>query len=301
MSRHHPSKSVGGTRTSRFRLKANVWWLRILRHPFSALIRLLTILCVGVTVFLFLEVTVSILIQGVPNLSWDLFSLKFTTDNQSLMPSLINTFIITFLSLLFAVPVGIGGAVFLSEYSKRNSFIVKAIRLTAETLAGIPSIIYGLFGMVFFVIALGLGMSLIAGALTLSLMILPLIMRTTEEALLSVPTSYREGSYGLGAGKLRTVFRIVLPPAAPGILAGIVLSIGRIVGETAALIFTAGTVAKLASSISSSGSTLAVHMYMLAGEGLFIGKAYAAASVLLLFVLAMNGIASIISKRITKE
>jgi phosphate transport system permease protein len=265
------------------------------------LIRFLTILCVFITIFLFLQVTVSILVQGIPNLSWDLFSLKFTTDNQSLMPSLINTFIITFLSLLIAVPIGIGAAVFLSEYSRRNSFIVKAIRVTAETLAGIPSIIYGLFGMVFFVIALGLGMSLIAGALTLSLMILPLIMRTTEEALLSVPTSYREGSYGLGAGKLRTVFRIVLPPAAPGILAGIVLSIGRIVGETAALIFTAGTVAKLASSISSSGSTLAVHMYMLAGEGHFIGKAYATASVLLLFVLTMNGISRLISRRIVKE
>ena len=275
--------------------------MRITRHPFSAFLRLLTILCVAIAVFLFFEVTASILIRGVPNLTWDLFSLEFTTDNQSLLPSLINTFIITFLSLLFAVPVGIGGAVFLSEYSKRNSFIVKAIRLTAETLAGIPSIIYGLFGMVFFVIALGLGMSLIAGALTLSLMILPLIMRTTEEALLSVPTSYREGSYGLGAGKLRTVFRIVLPPAAPGILAGVVLSIGRIVGETAALIFTAGTVAKLASGIASSGSTLAVHMYMLAGEGHHIGKAYAAASVLLLFVLAMNGIARIVSRRITKE
>ncbi len=301
MTDHNPVAPVMAKLASRFRAKVMEWRLRIVRHPFSALLRFLTILCVAITIFLFLEITISILIQGIPNLTWDLFSLKFTTDNQSLLPSLINTFIITFLSLLFAVPIGIGGAVFLSEYSKRNSFIVKAIRLTAETLAGIPSIIYGLFGMVFFVIALGFGMSLIAGALTLSLMILPLIMRTTEEALLSVPTSYREGSFGLGAGKLRTVFRIVLPPAAPGILAGVVLSIGRIVGETAALIFTAGTVAKLASGITSSGSTLAVHMYMLAGEGLFIGKAYAAASVLLLFVLAMNGISRIISRRITKE
>jgi phosphate transport system permease protein len=301
MSNRNPAAPLYHKRIHKLRAKAVEWRLRILRHPFSALLRLLTILCVGITVFLFLEVTISILVQGIPNLTWDLFSPEFTTDNQSLLPSLLNTFIITFLSLLFAVPAGIGGAVFLSEYSRRNSFIVKAIRLTAETLAGIPSIIYGLFGLVFFVIAVGFGMSLIAGALTLSLMILPLIMRTTEEALLSVPTSYREGSYGLGAGKLRTVFKIVLPPASPGILAGVVLSIGRIVGETAALIFTAGTVAKLASSITSSGSTLAVHMYMLAGEGHFIGKAYAAASVLLLFVLAMNGIAGIISRRITKE
>ena len=301
MSKNSAQAPAKQSRIQKLRATAANWKLRIVRHPFSAFLRLLTILCIGLTVFLFLLVTISILVRGIPNLTWDLFSINFTTDNQSLLPSLINTFIITFLSLLFAVPIGIGGAVFLSEYSKRNSFIVKAIRLTAETLAGIPSIIYGLFGMVFFVIALNMGMSLIAGALTLSLMILPLIMRTTEEALLSVPTSYREGSYGLGAGKLRTVFKIVLPPAAPGILAGVVLSIGRIVGETAALIFTAGTVAKLASGISSSGSTLAVHMYMLAGEGHFIGKAYAAASVLLLFVLAMNAISRLISRRITKE
>jgi phosphate transport system permease protein len=298
---HNPAALKHQPLKQRIPAKAREWRLRIIRHPFSALIRFLTILCVLITIFLFLQVTISILAQGIPNLSWDLFSVKFTTDNQSMLPSLINTFIITFLSLLIAVPIGIGGAVFLSEYSRRNSFIVKAIRLTAETLAGIPSIIYGLFGMVFFVIALGFGMSLIAGALTLSLMILPLIMRTTEEALLSVPVSYREGSYGLGAGKLRTVFRIVLPPAAPGILAGVVLSIGRIVGETAALIFTAGTVAKLATSVSSSGSTLAVHMYMLAGEGHFVGKAYAVASVLLLFVLLMNGISRLISSRIIKE
>lgn len=285
----------------RFRNGVKSIRLRILRHPFSALLRLLTFLCVAVTVFVFLQVVISILAQGIPNLTWDLFSVKFTTENQSLLPSLINTFIITFLSLLIAVPIGIGGAVYLSEYSRRNSFIVKAIRVTAETLAGIPSIIYGLFGMVFFVIALGLGMSMLAGSLTLSLMILPLIMRTTEEALLSVPTSYREGSYGLGAGKLRTVFRIVLPPATPGIFAGVVLAIGRIVGETAALLFTAGTVAKMASGITSSGSTLAVHMYMLSNEGLFVGKAYAAASVLLVFVLAMNGVSRLISRRIVKE
>ncbi len=301
MSNHNPTTPKSMPFKERYSLKSRQWKLRIRRHPFSALIRLMTILCILLTVFLFLQVTISILAQGLPNLSWDLFSFQYNTDNQSLMPSLINTFIITFMSLLFAVPVGIGAAIFLSEYSKRNSLIVKTIRVTAETLAGIPSIIYGLFGMVFFVIALGMGMSLIAGALTLSLMILPLIMRTTEEALLSVPVSYREGSYGLGAGKLRTVFRIVLPPAAPGILAGVVLSVGRIVGETAALIFTAGTVAKLASGISSSGSTLAVHMYMLAGEGHFIGKAYAAASVLLLFVLLMNGISRLISHRIVKE
>jgi len=301
MSNHNPAAQKTRKLTEKIRARAREWRLRIVRHPFSAFLRLLTFLCIGITIFLFLQVVISILAQGLPNLTWDLFSPHFTTDNQSLLPSLLNTFLITFLSLLIAVPIGIGGAVYLSEYSKHNSLIVKTIRLTAETLAGIPSIIYGLFGMVFFVIALGFGMSMLAGALTLSLMILPLIMRTTEEALLSVPTSYREGSYGLGAGKVRTVFRIVLPPAAPGILSGIVLAIGRIVGETAALLFTAGTVAKMASGITSSGSTLAVHMYMLSSEGLYIGKAYAAATVLLLFVLAMNGISRLISRRIVKE
>ncbi len=301
MNNQNPTAPAHKSRADALRTKARAWRLRVRRHPFSALIRLVTVLCIAVTVFLFLQVVLSILVEGIPNLSWDLFSVKFTTENQSLLPSLINTLVITFLSLFIAVPIGIGGAVYLSEYSRRNSFIVKAIRVTAETLAGIPSIIYGLFGMVFFVIALGFGMSMLAGALTLSLMILPLIMRTTEEALLSVPTSYREGSYGLGAGKLRTVFRIVLPPAAPGIFAGIVLAIGRIVGETAALLFTAGTVAKMASGITSSGSTLAVHMYMLSGEGLFVGKAYAAATVLLVFVLAMNGISRLISRKIVKE
>ena len=152
--------------------------------------------------------------------------------------------------------------------------------------------------MMFFVNALSLKLSLLSGALTLALMVLPLILRTTEEALLSVPDSYREGSFGLGAGKLRTVMKIVLPPAMPGILSGIVLAIGRIVGETAALLYTTGTVAKLPENILSSGRTLSLHMYVLSGEGLYIGEAYATAVILLLFVLGMNGLSTLISKKI---
>lgn len=284
-----------------FRRSLRAHLLRWKRHPFSALVRLATIASMAAVIIMLLTLVIDILVKGIPNLRASLFSFEYTTENQSLMPALINTFLITLLSLLIAVPLGVGGAIYLSEYSHRESVLVKSVRLTAETLAGIPSILYGLFGMMFFVITLKMGLSLLSGALTLSLMVLPLILRTTEEALLSVPDGYREGSYGLGAGKLRTVWRIVLPPAAPGILAGVVLAIGRIVGETAALLFTAGTVAALPKGLLSSGRTLSVHMYVLSGEGLHIGEAYATAAVLLVFVTLMNGLSEWISRRIIKE
>ena len=271
---------------------------RLIRHPFSALVRILCRLAMIITLFSLLYLIGDILVKGIPNLKPELFSVNFTTENQSMLPSMINTLIITALALLVSIPLGIGGAIYLAEYAKRNSVMVRLIRITAETLSGIPSIIYGLFGMMFFVNALSLKLSLLSGALTLALMVLPLILRTTEEALLSVPDSYREGSFGLGAGKLRTVMKIVLPPAMPGILSGIVLAIGRIVGETAALLYTTGTVAKLPENILSSGRTLSLHMYVLSGEGLYIGEAYATAVILLLFVLGMNGLSTLISKKI---
>lgn len=174
------------------------------------------------------------------------------------------------------------------------------IRLTAETLSGIPSIVYGLFGYLFFVIACEWGNSFLAGALTLAMMVLPLILRTTEEALKSVPDSFREGSFGLGAGKLRTIFRIILPPAVPGILSGVILGIGRVVGETAALMYTAGTIAKIPGSLMDSGRTLAVHMYALLSEGLYMEQAYAAAVILLIVVLLINGCSSWIAKKLTR-
>lgn len=271
---------------------------RLRRHPLSFLVRLLCRLAVAITAFALMYLVGDILVKGVPHLKPELFALRYTTDNQSMLPSLVNTLIITVLSLLVAVPLGVGGAVYLTEYARRDSRVVRLVRLTAETLSGIPSVIYGLFGMMCFVTALGLGLSLLSGALTLAVMVLPLILRTTEEALRAIPDSYREGSFGLGAGKLRTVVRIVLPPAMPGILSGIVLSIGRIVGETAALLFTAGTVAKLPQSLLSSGRTLSLHMYVLSGEGLHVGEAYATAVVLLLLVLGMNGLSSLISRKI---
>lgn len=241
-----------------------------------------------------------ILIKGVGNLTPDLFALEYNSDNASLMPALINTLIITLLSLVIAVPFGIFAAIYLVEYAKKGSKLVKIIRITTETLQGIPSIIFGLFGLLFFSTALHWGYSLLSGSMTLVIMILPLIIRTTEEALLGVPDAYREASFGLGAGKLRTVFKVVLPSAIPGILSGVVLATGRIVGETAALIYTAGSVAKVPESLMGSGRTLAVHMYVLSSEGLYMDQAYATAVILLLFVLVLNWISGVCAKKLSK-
>jgi phosphate transport system permease protein len=238
--------------------------------------------------------------KGIPYLTPEIFALKYTSENASMFPSLVSTVVMVILSLLIAAPLGIFTAVYLVEYAKRGSRAVALIRITAETLSGIPSIIYGLFGMLFFVTTLKMGYSLLAGALTLTIMILPLVIRTAEEALIAVPDSYREASFGLGAGRLRTVFRIILPSAVPGILAGIILSIGRIVGETAALIFTAGAVAKIPDSLFDSSRTLAVHMYSLSREGLHINQAYATAVALLVIVLIVNLISSSLAGKFTK-
>ncbi|GAA6491225.1 phosphate ABC transporter permease PstA [Candidatus Bariatricus faecipullorum] len=268
--------------------------------PLSALMAGLVYLAAIVTFAVLIFLIIYILVNGIPYITPDLFALEYTTENVSLTPALINTIIMTFLSLLIAVPFGIFSAIFLVEYAKRGNRFVEVIRLTTETLSGIPSIVYGLFGLLFFVTALGWGMSLLAGAFTLAIMILPLIMRTTEEALKAVPDSYREGSFGLGAGKLRTVFRIVLPSAVPGILAGVILAIGRIVGETAALMYTAGTVAQIPDSVMGSGRTLALHMYTLSSEGLHTDQAYATAVILLILVIVINTVSAQIAKKITK-
>lgn len=240
-----------------------------------------------------------ILIRGVPHLKPSLFEWTYTPENVSMVPAIITTVEMTLFSLLIAVPLGLMTAIYLNEYAPRGSRLVNVIRITTETLSGIPSIVYGLFGMLFFVTWLGWGYSLRAGVMTLAIMILPLVMRTAEEALRSVPDTYREGSFGLGAGKLRTVFRIVLPSAMPGILSGIILGIGRIVGETAALIFTAGTMTRIP-NLLQSGRTLAVHMYVLSGEGLHMDEAYATAVVLLVVVLLMNALSAFLAKKVTK-
>ena len=230
------------------------------RHLGSFLLLLLVLIAALLTVATLLFLVGYVLITGIPNLKPSLFAWEYNSENVSMVPAIINTIEMVVAALVFAVPFGVGAAIYLVEYAKKGNKVVGLVRLTAETLTGIPSIIYGLFGMLFFVTALEWRNSILAGAVTLAIMVLPTVMRTTEEALLSVPDSYREGSFGLGAGKLRTVFQIVLPAAMPGILSGVILAIGRIVGETAALIYTAGTVAGLA-GIMDSGRTLAIHMY----------------------------------------
>lgn len=270
------------------------------RDPLSIALLICVWVAAGVTFLSLAFLLVYILGQGLTNINMDLFAMEYNTQNVSLFPALLDTIIMVLLALLLATPLGVFAAIYLVEYAQRGNKLVGAVRVTADTLSGIPSIVYGLFGMLFFVIYLKLGYSLLAGACTVAIMILPLIMRTTEEALKSVPDSYREGAYGLGAGKLRTVFTIVLPSAIPGILAGIILSIGRIVGETAALIYTAGTVAALPENVFSSGRTLAVHMYVLASEGLYMKQAYATAVVLVVIVIAINWLSSRLARRLMK-
>lgn len=271
-----------------------------MHNPLSALLFFLLLLAGIITFSALIFLIAYILINGVPNITKELFEFKYTSENVSLMPALINTLIMTVMALFVAAPIGIFSAVYLVEYAKKGSRLVNIIIMTAETLSGIPSIVYGLFGLLFFVTTLDFGYSIIAGALTLAIMILPLIMRTTQEALKSVADTYRKGSFGLGAGKLRTIFRIVLPSAVPGILSGIILSVGRIVGESAALIYTAGTVADIPKNIFSSGRTLSVHMYSLSSEGLYMDQAYATAVILLIVVVCINRLSCIIAKKLSK-
>lgn len=246
-------------------------------------------LAAGVNILILISLIGYILAQGIPYLSWELFALEYTTQNVSLFPALVDTLLMVAFALSLAAPIGIGTAIYFVEYAKKGNKFVSIMDMTTDTLAGIPSVVYGLFGLLFFVIYLQMGYSLLAGACTVAIMILPVIIRTTEEALQAVPISYREGSYALGANKLRTVLVVVLPAAVPGILAGIILSIGRIMGETAALVYTAGTVAQLPEDLFSSGRSLAVHLYVLASEGLFMEQAFATAVVLMIITVIING------------
>lgn len=271
------------------------------RRPGSFIMFLITWAAAIITAAVVVILVAYILIKGIPNLKPSLFALEYNSENVSMLPAIINTFTMTLLSLALAVPIGVFSAIYLAEYAKRGNPLVKVVRVTTETLAGIPSIVYGLFGYLIFVIACRFGLSMLSGALTLAIMILPTMMRTTEEALLSVPDSFREGSFGLGAGRLRTVFRVVLPSAVPGILSGIILSIGRIVGETAALIYTSGTVAGIPQDLMHSGRTLSIHMYALLSEGLYMEEAYATAVVLLVMVLLINMLSGLVAKRLSAK
>jgi phosphate transport system permease protein len=224
-------------------------------------------------------------------------SLEFLTDKTrdmgkegGIFPSILGTFFVTIFAIVIATPLGIGSAVYLVEYT-RGGLIHRIISFGADCLAGVPSIIYGLFGFIFFVITLNLGWSIISGGLTLAVMIIPTIIRTTEEAIKAVPHSYREISYSLGGGKLDTILKVVLPTSLPGILTGVILGIGRAVGETAAVIFTAGSSLGIPTSAFSSTRTLAVHFYILAREGISMPKAYGTATVLIIIILLVNFIA----------
>lgn len=242
-----------------------------------------------------------ILVNGIPYLTPSLFEWNYTTANVSLMPALITTLYIITGALVIATPIGVFTAIYLIEYADRSKPIVKLISIATDTLAAVPSIVYGLFGFLFFVLFLEFEFSLIAGILTTTIMVLPLIIRATEEALLSVGMPLREASFALGAGKLRTIFSVILPVAMPGILSGIILAIGRIIGESAALIYTLGSSTNLPSDLFSSGRTLAVHMYVLANEGFHVNEAYATAVVLIVLVLFLNGLSTFISKILTQK
>lgn len=271
------------------------------KRPKSLLLALIVLLCAAVCCAVIVFLIGYILVKGIPNLTPSLFAWQYNSENVSMMPAILNTLIYTAVSLLMAVPAGVFAAVYLAEYARRGNVFVRLIRITAQTLSGIPSIVYGLFGYLMFCVYFKLGYSMLAGTLTLAVMILPLIMRTTEEALCAVPDSYREASYGLGAGKLRTVFKVILPSAMPGILSGVILGIGRIVGETAALIYTAGTVAGVVTKFTDSGRTLSVHMYALLSEGLYMEEAYATAVILLLAVIIINAVSGFVASRITRR
>lgn len=268
----------------------------------SVILRIVMYASAGFTAAALLFILGYILAKGIPNLtSPGLFAWEYTSDNVSLVPAAINTLMLVALALVMSIPFGIGSAIYLTEYAKKGNKFVSIIRVTTETLSGIPSIIYGLFGMLFFVTALKWQYSILAGAATVAIMVLPTIMRTTEEALLAVPDSFREASLALGAGKIRTFFKIVLPSAMPGILSGVILAIGRMVGETAALLYTSGAVASVAKGVMSPGRTLAIHMYTISSEAFHTNQTFATAVVLLVIVFILNALASFVAKKLTKK
>lgn len=268
----------------------------------SVILRIVMYASAGFTAAALLFILGYILAKGIPNLtSTGLFAWEYTSDNVSLVPAAINTLMLVALALVMSIPFGIGSAIYLTEYAKKGNKFVSIIRVTTETLSGIPSIIYGLFGMLFFVTALKWQYSILAGAATVAIMVLPTIMRTTEEALLAVPDSFREASLALGAGKIRTIFKIVLPSAMPGILSGVILAIGRMVGETAALLYTSGAVASVAKGVMSPGRTLAIHMYTISSEAFHTNQTFATAVVLLVIVFILNALASFVAKKLTKK
>lgn len=256
--------------------------------------------CAMFTLGILLFIVGFIVFNGISAMRPDLFAWHYTTENVSMMPAIISTLILVAIALLIAVPIGVFTGFYLVEYANRKSRFVHFIRLATDTLSAIPSIVYGLFGMLLFVIHLKFQFSMMAGILTVVIMVLPVIISSTEEGLLSVNNSLRMGSLALGAGKLRTIFTVVLPVAMPGILSGIILAVGRMVGETAALLFTLGSATGLPQNLMSSSRTLALHMYVLSSEGLHIKEAYATGTIIILLVVIINGVSTFLSKKLSQ-
>jgi phosphate transport system permease protein len=261
-------------------LKGNI---KVNEYVLKALIWLSAIFTIGILLWILLYIVVN----GIGVINWEFLTSTPREVENALWPMIVTTLYLVALSLIISTPIGIFAAIYLVEYAKPGK-IVRIIRFATESLSGIPSIIYGLFGMTFFYMVFGLSFSLLSGAITLSIMVLPNIIRTTEEALRAIPNSYREGSLGLGASKLRTILYVVLPSALPGIVTAIILNIGRIVGESAAVYLTAGMVPEVPTSIMDSGRTLSVHMYLLASEMIDFDTAYATATVLVIMILVIN-------------
>ena len=275
------------------------------RKIFIYAMKALMILCTAITCILVLSLILYVFVKGIPNISWNLLSTKpsYIGNNIGILPDILNTLYIVLASLVIILPLGVGAAVYLTEYAK-NKKVVSMIEWASETLSGIPSIIYGLVGMLLFCQFFGMGTSIIAGALTLVIMNLPTIMRTTQESLKTVPQSYREGGFGLGAGKWRVIRTLVLPSCIDGIVTGCILSVGRILGESAALLFTAGfahAVNGVIDGLASPGATLTVALYVYAKEQGEFGVAFAIAAILMILTIIINLSADLVSKYFKKR
>ncbi len=275
------------------------------RKAYILAMKLLMIISVAFTCLLTLFLIIYVLAKGLPNLSWELLSSKpsYITGKIGILPDILNTLFIIFTTLVIVIPLGAGAAVYLTEYAK-NKKLVSVIEYAAEILSGIPSIIYGLVGMLFFCQFLNMQTSLLAGALTLVFMNLPTVMRTTQESLKTVPQSYREGAFGLGAGKWRVIRTVVLPGCVDGVVTGCILSVGRILGESAALLFTAGFAHVLNGffeALGSSGATLTVALYFYAKEQGEFGVAFAIAAVLMILTLLINLLADLVGRFFKKR
>ncbi len=270
------------------------FWAKISQHLAFALLWTSAVITIGCLVLIILF----ILKEGLPSINWEFLTAfpEAMGRKGGIFPTIIASIYLTLVALIIAAPIGVGAAVYLTEYT-REGWITKIIRFGTETLAGVPSIIFGLFGFAFLVTFLHLGFSILSGAITLALMLLPTIIRTAEEAIKAVPNSYREGSLALGAHKWTTIAKVVIPAALPGIVTGLVLATGRAIGETAAVWLTVGGALRLPVSVMDSARPMTLHLYTLAAEGLSLPRAYATASILIITIWIINTVANLIMSR----